>query len=114
VTEVRAGIYRHYKGQLYLALGLAHDANAEDLVPIQDVRGSWERRNLIPGMLERTVVEYVPLQLDGAPLGPRMAVRTAEDFLAPVEITEGVGAEGGWKVPRFTYLGPELTADMLG
>lgn len=97
---LRCGVYRHYKGPLYLVLGLAHDAND-------------------PG---RTCVVYVPLQLDGAHLGPRMAVRTleryADSFLDWVDdpdapsMTFADGTERhAWR--RFTYLGAELTKEML-
>ncbi len=74
------GIHRHYKGPLYLVIGLAHDANDES----------------------RTCVVYLPLQLKAGQVGPRMAVRTIEDFTALV-----AGR------PRFAYLGPELTSEML-
>jgi hypothetical protein len=57
-----AGVYRHYKGPLYLVMGLAHDANEDG----------------------RVAVLYVPLQLDDAHPGPRLAVRTLEDFRAIV------------------------------
>src|SRR5438067_991443 len=90
------GVYRHYKGPLYLVLGLAHDAN-------ELVAGSREHDWTGPGPIgdrtckhcgqdprtwsgewcesvPRTVVVYVGLQLDAAHLGPRLAVRTLEDF----------------------------------
>jgi hypothetical protein len=57
-----AGIYRHYKGPYYQVYGYAHDANDEN----------------------RAVVVYQALELNGAHRGPRMAVRTVEDFLAYV------------------------------
>jgi hypothetical protein len=57
-----SGIWRHYKGPLYLVLGYGHDANDE----------------------QRPVVVYVGLQLDQARPGPRLAVRTATDFHAVV------------------------------
>lgn len=63
---MKAGIYRHYKGPLYQFLFLAHDANHDD----------------------RTVAVYMPLQLDGAHLGPRPAVRTIEDFTAVVHVSQ--------------------------
>ena len=59
LPELRAGVWRHWKGADYLVLGLGHDA---------DVEG-------------RTVVVYVPLY--DVP-GPRLAVRTVEAFLADV------------------------------
>lgn len=122
MRATQAGIYRHYKGPLYQFLSLAHDANHED----------------------RTVVVYMPLQLEGAHLGPRMAVRTIEDFTAYVHVSQagdnwpacpgirdctvvrqGARSEliGGREIdmahfdqthkPRFDYLGPELTSEML-
>lgn len=119
MTQVpEGGIYRHYKGALYKVLFLAHDANHED----------------------RTVVVYMPLQLDGAHLGYRPAVRTIEDFTAQLHISQ---AGDNWPTcpypdaecrllkrtavgtvdlphydkthqPRFTHLGGSgLTAEML-
>ena len=118
-----AGIYRHYKGPLYLVLGLAHDANAEEL------HGS-SPGGLLDGrpLGEREVVVYVPLQLDGAHLGARMAVRTRADFFAHVCVKQGcehygkqlisgtyrVCVNGGHGYPRFAYLGETLTAEMVG
>lgn len=70
---MRAGIYKHYKGPLYLTIGLAHDANADTLFDaVEDLQFPHGR----------TVVVYVPLQLDDAHAGPRMAVRTEEDFFS--------------------------------
>lgn len=51
----------------------------------------------------RKCVVYIGLQLDPSHLGPRLAVRTLSDFEALLP---------GMK-PRFAYLGPELTVDML-
>lgn len=50
----QAAVYQHYKGPLYQAFFVAHDANYED----------------------RAVVVYMGLQLDGVHQGPRIAVRT--------------------------------------
>ena len=71
LPDVAAGVWRHWKGKDYLVLGLGHDA---------DVEG-------------RTVVVYVPLY--DVP-GPRLAVRTLEEFV-------GQASPG---VRRFTYVGP--------
>ncbi len=68
----RSGVYQHYKGPLYQVLGVAHDANDS----------------------ERIVVVYIGLELNPDHTGPRLAVRTVEDFDAEVD-----------GVPRFTYLG---------
>lgn len=82
MPELQMGVYRHYKGPLYQVLGLAHDANDPN----------------------RTCVVYFGLQLDGAHLGPRLAVRSLEDFTGWVD----------WdSARRFRYLGPELTSEML-
>lgn len=115
VNSLRMGIYRHYKGPLYQVLGLGHDADNGD----------------------RTVVVYIALQLDGAHLGPRIAVRTIEGFEDVVHVAQ---ARDNWPVcpglgkcsliknnegnidldhyerlhrNRFVFLGPELTSDML-
>jgi hypothetical protein len=115
--DVRMGIYRHYKGPLYQVLGLAHDANA-------DAFCNGIEEEMFPD--GRTVVVYIGLQLDAAHLGPRLAVRTLEDFTAWVDVQEptstreapvnGIAQRRLWMAefrPRFAYLGPELTAEML-
>lgn len=98
------GIYQHYKSPLYLVLGLAHDANVEG----------------------REVVVYIGLELDGAHLGPRLAVRTLEDFTSWIDPSDPEndcpapesGQEQrklwreGWR-PRFRRLGEELDETML-
>lgn len=71
-----SGIYQHYKGPLYLVLGIAHDANDEG----------------------REVVVYVPLELNQAHRGPRMAVRTVADFIDFID-------DGKQIIPRFSYVG---------
>lgn len=118
-ADVKHGIYRHYKGRFYQVFGVAHDANYDEFHS-----ASWDQ----PDPLfddGRTVVVYIGLELDEAHLGPRLAVRTLSDFLGWVHpdgrtkegpITTVMGGddlrEEGWK-PRFEYLGPELTGDML-
>jgi hypothetical protein len=130
MASIRMGIYRHYKGHLYQVIGLAHDANADALFDNRAVAIAWQEGNRlgpvqrIPEPLEeRKVVVYMPLELDGAHLGPRMAVRTLEDFVRVVH-PDGTPCTPGSSdcfdgevpknmMPRFTYLGPELTEDML-
>lgn len=60
MQELKFGVYRHYKGEYYLVLGLAHHSETQ----------------------ERLVV-YVPLYVRE---GPRLAVRPLEMFLEDVEI----------------------------
>lgn len=88
IAELKAGVYRHYKGPLYLVLGYGHDANHDG----------------------RLVVVYVGLQLDGAKNGARLAVRTADDFLAIVDPATGETKDYPFPSPdyplRFTYVGP--------
>jgi hypothetical protein len=80
MTELRAGIYRHFKGALYEVLGECHDANNET----------------------RQCVLYVPL----APVsGPRCAVRTREDFEALVCTSNTHEGDECVYVPRFDFLG---------
>lgn len=119
------GVYRHYKGQLYLVLGLAADSNADEFASF-----GWidESEQPIPLFSEgRVVVVYIGLQLDGAEPGPRMHVRTLEDFTAWVLLRadwpptvchpadafeETVARDEGWQ-PRFRYLDPVLTEQAL-
>ncbi|HSX18429.1 MAG TPA: DUF1653 domain-containing protein [Candidatus Saccharimonadales bacterium] len=86
--KFRAGIYKHYKGPLYLVLGLAHDANDE----------------------QRTAVVYIGLELDQAKAGPRLAVRTYEDFYAWVDPATGeeLNRNNSKAIPRFKYIGQTL------
>jgi hypothetical protein len=91
-ASFRPGVYLHYKGQLYEATHLAHDANHDG----------------------RVVVHYIALQLDGAHDGPRHAVRSWDDWNAYVHqngsICEGIEerkcSDRQLIAPRFTYLGP--------
>lgn len=110
-----AGIYRHYKGPLYLVLGLAHDANADTFFD------AYEEHQFEGG--KRTVVVYIGLQLDAAKEGPRLAVRTLEDFNAIVWACKPghghYGDEANFPLDttcrterRFTYLGPEYVSGM--
>lgn len=116
--ELRMGIYRHYKGTLYQVLGIAHDANAEEYSDtVKQVRSRFmaaHMSHLMPDAVSesRTVVVYMPLQLDGAHLGPRMAVRTLDDFVMHVT-AHGEPTHHDLGVARFTYLGPVLTVEML-
>lgn len=84
-TDVPAGVYRHYKGErFYLVLGLGHDANDAS----------------------RTVVVYVPLYVSAQEPGPRLAVRTLDDFTSWVDPstrrTAAPAAPGA--VRRFTFV----------
>lgn len=76
IDDLPAGVYQHYKGPLYLVMGLAHDANAESFFT------SDEEKWFPTG--ERTVVLYVGLELTDAHKGARLAVRTYNDFFAYV------------------------------
>jgi hypothetical protein len=93
LPDLRAGVYRHYKGPLYLVLGYGHDANHDG----------------------RQVVVYVGLQLDGAKPGPRLAVRDVDDFFAIVDPRTGVAQDFPHPSPtfpqRFTYVGPAWDGD---
>lgn len=97
LPELRPGIYRHYKGQLYQALGYGHDSNDET----------------------RVVVVYVPLQLDGAHEGPRLAVRSVygseacwHDMVHKGSQDRCDSGECPDAIPRFEWLGYEYKAWM--
>lgn len=84
-----AGVYRHYKGDLYMVIGYGRDSNIDG----------------------REVVVYVGLELSGALMGPRIQVREVADFHAVVE--PATGSATGYPNPsppdyplRFTYIGP--------
>lgn len=116
-VSLPAGIYRHYKGPLYLVLGLAHDANAGELYD------EWTAKDALAGVPsgseplgEREVVVYVGLQLDAAHEGARLAVRTLKDFFTKVcvNITHEHYGKGFVfddtcrPTPRFSYVGPRF------
>lgn len=88
-----SGIYRHYKGPLYQVFAPAHDANVEG----------------------REVMVYMALELTKAHRGPRMAVRTVEDFVALVHPVDGSLCEHeddcGKAQPRFLYVGQSYEPD---
>lgn len=70
------GVYRHYKGHSYLVQGFGLDLDR-------------------PG---RVVVVYVPIDSYPIRTGPRMAIRTVDDFFSSVQNGE----------PRFVYHGTGL------
>lgn len=96
MIDVPAGVYRHYQAErYYLVLGLGHDANDD----------------------ARTVVVYVPLYMSQAEPGPRLAVRTLEDFTAWVDpaTRATVPADTPGAVRRFTFIdssigGPDVAS----
>jgi hypothetical protein len=104
LQELKAGIYRHYKGHLYQVTGYV--ANSTN------------------GFGDLVMVAYTALQLDGSPKpGPRSKVREAREFFdwvwpdgsayyyaqlhtpKPGTVPHGV-------IPRFSYLGPAWTPEM--
>lgn len=116
MNELKAGIYQHYKGPLYLVLGLAHDSNADTVGDRSEVTsggGAAALSSRVVPFEERIVVVYVALNIDKS--GPPMAVRTLDNFLAWVctekdhrhygeepEDFEVCGA-----VRRFAYIGTD-------
>ncbi len=121
IAVPQSGVYRHYKGQHYLVLGLAHDANADNLrEAVSEVMEDGCRSFGYRPLVEREVVVYVPLELTGAHTGARMAVRTLEDFQSLVCAApdcrcygqvfgydpDGDPCAAEHAVRRFTYLGP--------
>lgn len=125
LPPLRAGIYEHYKGNLYQVLGYAHDANADTLGVVHT--GSQFTGTEGEPLGERMVVVYFGLQLQEAHDGPRLAVRTVEDFLAYVDPSDGSAvpesvveaSQGSLRyveqqgyVARFTYRGPAYSRGM--
>jgi hypothetical protein len=98
LPHLPAGVYQHHKGPLYLVLGYGHDANYPD----------------------RDVVVYVGLQLDEAKTGPRLAVRTVQDFCDEVCTNPRCVRFGGLEcIPqhygaRFRYLSPTYEGENCG
>lgn len=91
MQDLRAGVWRHYRGQMYLVLGYGHDANYAD----------------------RDVVVYVGLELNDQHTGPRLAIRTVADFFSWVNPRTGETVKhdpdnmsGDYAVQRFTYVSP--------
>lgn len=76
--DILSGVYRHYKGGLYLILGAARHTETDE-----------------------KLIAYIPLYTREDHKGPRIQVRPLEMFFEEVEFE-------GKKVPRFKYLGSEL------
>lgn len=122
LDKCKPGIYRHYKNRLYQFVGLAHDANSSDLMP----RDGGYGKVPVPFASTRIVVVYIGLELDDAHTGPRLAVRTLEDFFAEVCVSERCEHYGkkieegmprrcvndghGWR--RFSWVGYEYASWM--
>lgn len=118
LPELRAGIYRHYKGQFYQVFGYAHDSNSDSLF---EQVGEYDFRRVDTtedgGDTMRIVVVYMAIELHGAHYGPRLAVRTVEDFFARVHkghpnFEDGTVCEGDcWNnhlvTQRFEYVSSE-------
>lgn len=116
------GYHRHYKGQLYLVQGIADDSNADMLLEVQPTDDPRFFRSSGGVLGTREVVVCVGLQFDGAKPGHRMKVRTVKDFMAIVCQNKECGDYGratdnllhhGRVGPRYTYLGPVLTQEMI-
>lgn len=121
LPDLPAGVYRHYKGHFYQVFGYGHDANADTLgdTAAPDLDGE------VHPLGERPVVVYMGLQLDGAHTGPRLAVRTADDFHAWVHPEDGAACPthvgdtntfcscnpATMAVKRFAYVGPMWDGD---
>lgn len=134
LPELRAGIYRHYKGPLYQVLGYAHDANADTLYDQKGVRRRETHGEMPDPLGERNVVVYLGLELTEAHVGPRLAVRNVSggdaffDWLhpddwtvCPEHVPYGVGNAVECDCPhypgftplvqRFAYVGPSWEGD---
>ena len=88
MVELKAGVYRHYKGGYYQVLGLAEDSDH-------------------PGKLS---VVYV--SLTGAHLpGCRMRFRSLETWLEPVTTSITLNDSAVYDIPpqtRYVYVGQEI------
>jgi hypothetical protein len=81
MTELRSGVYRHYKGDHYQLIGVGEHTETHE-----------------------PMVVYVALH---ARPGPRIRIRPlngAEGFLTPVELK-------GKTVPRFAWIGNEIPTE---
>lgn len=115
--ELKMGVYRHYKGERYLVLGLARDANADGG---RNEASLWVSHPRATTALQtRTVVVCVQLNPN---LGSKFEVRTRDDFTAWLKLNDGQPTtvlEDEWRqyvpeqmhhygwVQRFAYLGVE-------
>lgn len=79
IKELKSGIYKHYKGGLYLVLGAARHSETEE-----------------------KLVVYVPLYTKSGQIGPRITVRPYEMFFDEVMVK-------GVKFSRFAYVGEEIS-----
>src|SRR4051812_11969694 len=93
--DIRAGVYRHYKGPLYQVVGYSHNASEGN----------------------RIEVLYIGLELDPSKPGPRWATREWREFFQTVcpfhgginayhpEHERMIGCNPESWVDRFTYMG---------
>lgn len=131
LPDLPAGVYRHYKGPLYLVLGYGHDANADT------IGDTWDEDHGNPYLVpfgERAVVVYVGLELTDAHTGPRLGIRNVKgkdaffDWLHPDNwsvcpdwVPYGIGNAVECDCPhypeftplvrRFAYMGPSWEGD---
>jgi len=97
LRKFRPGIYIHYKGHLYEAMHLSHNASED-------------------GRIE---IAYIGLQLDEAHEGPRHATREFREFLFDIvhfddgSICTHDPRECATARERFRYLGPTFEKYML-
>jgi len=128
MPDLRAGVYRHWKGHLYQALAsvtLSEWAPSGGMTPLFSAldasEGADNRRLAVglrgdavfahpvdmespmgaSGLPVRAAVLYIGLALDGATPGPRLRVRDLYDFTVPVR-----WPDNSYR-PRFEFLGEE-------
>ncbi|MDP9143037.1 MAG: DUF1653 domain-containing protein [Pseudomonadota bacterium] len=64
-SDFRAGVYRHFKGRMYLALGLARDDETDEVMVVY-VR--LYERNGYPMSVRRLAVWNEQVEVDGVPV----------------------------------------------
>jgi hypothetical protein len=78
-SELRCGVYKHYKGGYYQVLGVGAHTETEELF-----------------------VVYIGLTISASLPGPRLRLRPLAMFLEEIEWPTGERA------PRFSYIGLEI------
>lgn len=107
-TWPNLGIYRHYKGGYYQVLGVALDSNADELFSQDKYTGEYYAED------GRLVVVYSSLYLAA---GPRLAVRTVEDWNARLHlVTMDICPDTehcSYRFPRFRFVGHDGDPEKL-
>jgi hypothetical protein len=107
---MRPGLYKHYKGKMYLVFGVAHNSNnaAEGFQGVPD-EGAGREAIASISLLTAPQVVYLPLYGTTKPgqiTKTGLCVRSLPEFceLVTISVPDGNGLYGDKRVPRFEFV----------